>query len=270
MQLNEIEALFQKLWPVEGAEDWDAPGFCLSVPLEVSHVLLTVDVTGAVVAEAEQLGAQLILAHHPFLLRGTTNVNWDDLKGSVVQHALRAGISIYAAHTNADVVVDGVSDTLAKSLELHDAKPLVGDLTVGHGRVGYLAAAITLGELTQRLASLLPFSARGIVATGNPERLVQNIALCGGAGDSFIEAAYGSGADVYITSDLRHHVALDAINRPRADQPFSLIDVSHWAAESLWLQTAQNQLRQQAPDLQFSISTVVTDPWTFSVNRSGE
>ena len=270
MQLDEIESVFERLWPVYGAEDWDAPGFCVAVPADITRVLLAIDVTGAVVAEAERLGAQLILAHHPFLLRGTANVNWDDLKGSVIQHALRAGVSIYAAHTNADIVKNGVSDTIAQRLGLKDPRPLVGDQGVGHGRIGHLAEPTSLRQLAETLAHLLPFSPRGITATGDPDHQVQTIALCGGAGDAFIETAFNSGADVFITSDLRHHVALDASTRPRADQPFALIDVSHWAAESLWLESAENQLKLEAPDVAFSISEVVTDPWSFSINRSAE
>jgi dinuclear metal center YbgI/SA1388 family protein len=270
MQIHELEAIFEELWPSAGAEEWDAPGFSVSIPSEVSKVLLSVDVTGAVVAEAEKLGAQLIVAHHPLLLRGTNNVNWDDLKGNVLQHAIRSGISIYAAHTNADIVENGVSDTIAKTIGLHDVRPLFGEGNIGHGRIGHFDRAITLRELAQLLASVLPFSPRGVVATGNPDSEVQTVALCGGAGDSFIENAFESGADVYITSDLRHHVALDAISRPRADQPMHLIDISHWASESLWLEVAREALQEAAPSIEFEISQVVTDPWSFSINRSAE
>lgn len=270
MQIHELEAIFEELWPGSGAEDWDAPGFSVSIPVDVSKVLLSVDVTGAVVAEAEKVGAQLILAHHPLLLRGTTNANWDDLKGSVLQHAIRAGICIYAAHTNADIVENGVSDTIARTIGLNDVRPLVGEGKIGHGRIGHFDRAISLKELAQLLASVLPFSPRGVSATGGPECRVQTVALCGGAGDSFIQAAFDSGADVYITSDLRHHVALDAISRPRADQPMHLIDISHWAAESLWLESARGALQSVAPGVEFEISQVVTDPWAFSINRSAQ
>ena len=95
---------------------------------------------------------------------------------------------------------------------------------------------------------------------------MSRIALCGGAGDSFIGNAQASGVDVYVTSDLRHHVALDATLNPTYPR-FSLVDISHWAAESLWLEVAKSQLERVLPEVEFEISELVTDPWSFSINR---
>ena len=267
--LDDLEKTMQALWPVEHAEDWDAPGFSLSVPGEVNRVLLSVDLTGAVLAEAIEKKCQLVISHHPFLLKGISDVNWDSLKGSVLQTAIRAGVSIYAAHTNADVAVDGVSDSLAKAFDLVDVTPLVpitSDSKLGHGRIGHLAREISLKEFAILVAEALPFTARGVSVSGNPDAPVSTIALCGGAGDSFMQVALQSGADVYVTSDLRHHVTLDASSTPR-HEPFALVDISHWAAESLWLESAKSMLASAHPDVAFDISEVVTDPWTFSINR---
>lgn len=271
--IEAVTEVLDSLWPPSGADDWDAPGFSVNFPSEISKILLAVDVTGAVVAEAEEMGAELIVAHHPFLLRGTQNVNWDDLKGNVLQHAIRAGISIYSAHTNADIVENGVSDILAKSLGLLDVRPLVASQSNpnhGHGRIGHLKSVTTLEELASKLAAVLPFTARGVAAAGSPNNQISTVAVCGGAGDAFIKDAFESGADVYITSDLRHHPTLDAISRPRAEQSMALIDISHWAAESLWLPVASEQMRAQLSGVEVSISKVVTDPWDFSINRSSE
>ncbi len=265
---SKIAYAAQSLWPQELAEDWDAPGFALHIPSEVKRVLLTVDVTGAVVAEASEKSCQMVVSHHPFLMKGADNINFDDLKGAVLQQSVRWGISLFAAHTNADIVDRGVSATLASALGLHGQFPLVSgtDTNVGHGRIGYLETPITLEQLASQLAELLPFSARGVLVAGDPESLVSTVSLCGGAGDSFLEAAFTSGADVYITSDLRHHPALDAVSRPRST-PFACIDISHWAAESLWLRVAAEQLGELVPDVEFVISEVTTDPWVFSINR---
>jgi dinuclear metal center YbgI/SA1388 family protein len=261
----------EKLWPLSYAEEWDAPGFSVHMPSEISRVLLSVDITGAVVAEAAQKGCQLVLSHHPFLLRGTSNVNFDDLKGSVLQAAVSAGISLYSAHTNADVVERGVSDTLARGLGLRDVMPLsaTDESDTGHGRLGRLEQEVSLKEFAAKLAELLPFSPRGVQVAGDPDQIVSTVALCGGAGDSFIHDAFESGADVYITSDLRHHVTLDAISRPR-HSAFACIDVSHWAAESLWLSVAASQLSAQLEDVEFVLSEIVTDPWVFSINRGNQ
>jgi dinuclear metal center YbgI/SA1388 family protein len=265
---SKVASAADRLWPRELAEDWDAPGFALHIPGGVERVLLSVDVTGAVVAEAAAKSCQMIISHHPFLMRGTQNINFDDLKGSVIQQAIHSGVSLFAAHTNADVVSRGVSATLAAAIGLEGQVPLVAgaESKIGHGRIGYLRTSITLKELAARLAELLPFTARGVLVSGDPDAQISTIALCGGAGDSFLDAAFDSGADVYITSDLRHHPALDAVSRPRT-RPFACIDISHWAAESLWLPSAAEQLSELVPDVEFLISEVTTDPWVFSINR---
>lgn len=270
--LLDLAHTLQTLWPAEHADEWDAPGFSLSIPGEVERVLLSVDLTGAVLAEATEKGCQLVFSHHPFLLKPVSDVNWDSLKGSLLQQAVRAGVSIYAAHTNADVAIEGVSDTLARALGLVDIEPLVAlakNGTLGHGRLGRLASQITLREFGVVVAEAIPFTARGVAVAGNPDALVSKIAVCGGAGDSFLQNALDAGADVYVTSDLRHHVTLDAIATTRK-QPFALVDISHWAAESIWLTSAQEKLTSAHPDISFTISEVVTDPWTFSINRGTE
>jgi len=270
--LHDLEQAFQNLWPNEQADTWDTPGFSVAIPGEVTGVLLSVDFTGAVLAEAIAKDCQLVFSHHPFLLKGVTDINWDGLKGSLLQKAVKADVSIFAAHTNADVAIDGVSDTLAQAFGLIDSRPLVPLTTqqhLGHGRIGHLEHEITLKELAVLIAEALPFTARGVAVSGNPDQLISTVALCGGAGDAFVENALKAGADVYVTSDLRHHVALDAVSVPR-HQPFAMIDISHWAAESLWLAVAKERLRRVLPQVDFKISEVVTDPWTFSINRGTE
>jgi putative NIF3 family GTP cyclohydrolase 1 type 2 len=100
--------------------------------------------------------------------------------------------------------------------------------------------------------------------------MIETVAVVGGAGDSFIPAAAQSGADLFITSDLRHHVVLDAVSAPT--NPLALIDISHFAAESLWLKPTQITLSKMIPEVSFVISQISTDPWSMSVQgrRSSE
>ncbi len=267
IELAGLSATFESLWPKAGAESWDAPGFVATHTNPITGVLLTVDVTGAVLAEAKAKNCNLVVAHHPFLLRGTTDVNHDSLKGAVLQAAIKSDISVFSAHTNADIVANGVSDAIAKKLGLTDIEPLVvtspGE---GHGRVGRLSKTLELKQFAALVAEVLPFSARGVSVAGDPDQLVENVALCGGAGDSFIGEAMATGADVYLTSDLRHHVTLDAVSAPRSKK-FALIDVSHWAAESLWLELAATSISHAHPGLTVHVSEVVTAPWVFAINR---
>ena len=267
IKLTSLTSTFETLWPSDGAESWDSPGFVTSHESPISGVLLAVDVTGAVLAEALAKGCNLVLAHHPFLLKGATEVRHDSLKGSVLNFAIKNEIAIFAAHTNADIVEDGVSDVLAKKLGLSHVSPLVETKPgQGHGRIGRLAQPLSLEAFATRVAELLPFSARGVSVAGDPDQMIETVALCGGAGDAFIPNALASNADVYLTSDLRHHPTLDAVTTPRSAK-FALVDVSHWAAESLWLETAASLIASRHTELNIQLSDVVTDPWVFSINR---
>jgi putative NIF3 family GTP cyclohydrolase 1 type 2 len=103
---------------------------------------------------------------------------------------------------------------------------------------------------------------------GNAETSISRVALCGGAGDAFLSAAIDAEADVYVTSDLRHHPVQDALEQARASsKQFSLVDISHWAAESLWLSVAAKQLADLVSDVKFVVSDLRTDPWEFAVTQ---
>ena len=268
-RLRDLIDAFESLWPLAGAESWDAPGLvCGDQESEVSRVLLSVDVTGELVAEAAGR-FDLILAHHPFLMKGVSSVSESTAKGRTLTSAIRADLAIYSAHTNADIVEDGVSASLALLLGVTNATPLVKvDELVGHGRIGNLASKSTLGEFARLVARVLPATASGVRVAGNYEMQVGRIALCGGAGDSFISHAVSQNADVYLTSDLRHHVIQDAREDARLNggKP-AIIDVSHWASEWLWLNIAADKLREIFPHTTFEVSDLRTDPFDFVVTQ---
>lgn len=271
--LTELVSCFEQLWPIDKAEPWDKPGLTVgNLAQSVSKVLLGVDVTTEVIAEAKSLGCELIVSHHPVLLKGVNHLGEDQLKGELVTMAIRNSIALYSAHTNADIVTDGVSDTLARAIGLANSVPLVpvGESS-GHGRIGELAKPVTLADLAERIHNLLPATSAPVRVAGSLESLVRVVAVVGGAGDSFIPTAQQLDADVLVTSDLRHHVSLDAISDP--SKPLSLIDISHFAAESLWLAPAAQRLGELNPGLEFVVSKVLTDPWTLTIpgmsNREG-
>jgi putative NIF3 family GTP cyclohydrolase 1 type 2 len=131
--------------------------------------------------------------------------------------------------------------------------------------VGTLGAPTTLGRLARQLGELLPPTASGIRVSGDFDAQVSTIALCGGAGDSLLNEPLVLGADVYITSDLRHHPASEARENARVGGGPALIDVSHWASEWLWLDTAAQEIRSALPDVRVTVSELRTDPWDFAV-----
>src|SRR5690606_19922250 len=175
--------------------------------------------------------------------------------------------ALLTAHTNADVVESGTSAVLASRLGLQDAVPIVpGEVpSRGLGRVGRLEKPTTLGRLARALGDLLPPTASGVRVAGEYEQPVQTVAVCGGAGDSLLAEPAVVAADVYITSDLRHHPASEARENARITRGPALIDVSHWASEWLWLETAAAELRKALPGVTVTVSDLRTDPWDFTI-----
>ncbi len=273
--LADVIRIAHELWPLDGAAQWDAPGLVSGDgTAPVARIVLAVDAVSDTVDEAIELGADLLIAHHPLLLRGVTSVAEDRYKGSLLRRLIKADCALLTAHTNADVVIDGVSDVIARRLGLTDAVAIdpgasgTRDPRVGIGRVGTLAQPTTLGHLAHTVAALLPATAGGVRVSGEYDALVQSVALCGGAGDSLLARPAVVASDVYITSDLRHHPASEAREQARlAGRGPALIDVSHWASEWLWLESAAAQLRLALPGVEVVVSEINTDPWNFIITQ---
>ena len=272
--LAEVVEVLEDAYPLAWAEPWDRPGLVLGErDAEVRSVLLAVDPTLAVARAAIADGHQLLVTHHPLLLRGASFLPADDGKGAVVTALLRAGVGLWCGHTNVDRSTLGTVGAWIRALDLQQARPLGGpaageeaahgSVRFGLGAVGELPAPTTVGALAERIATLVPATARGILRTGDPGRVVRTVAVCPGAGDSFLSDAAASGADVYVTSDLRHHPALEHLESAADPSRVpALVDVPHAASEALWLPLAQELLRTAVPGLAVHVSAGVSDPWT--------
>ncbi|HWL02329.1 MAG TPA: Nif3-like dinuclear metal center hexameric protein [Microbacteriaceae bacterium] len=268
----ELAAAAESLWPVAGAEAWDAVGLVSGDPeAPVERVLLAVDAVADTVDEAIEIGADLLLTHHPLLLRGVTTVAADRYKGSIISRLIKADCALLTAHTNADVVDDGTSGALAAKLGLQHLAPIDPDAFGGGiGRVGDLPESTTLGRFASLVAAALPPTAGGVRVSGSYVRPVRRVAVCGGAGDAYLSAAAVLAADVYVTADLRHHPAQEAREQALLTGGPALIDVSHWASEWLWLENAATALRAALPEIEFIVSELRTDPWDFAVLSGGD
>jgi dinuclear metal center YbgI/SA1388 family protein len=168
------------------------------------------------------------------------------LRGRVVRTML-------AAHPYEEPAYDVV--------ELADSR----QAATGTGRIGTVPGT-TLGEFAASVAAALPETAHGVRVGGSPDRPVRRVAVCGGAGDFLLDTVAGTDADVYVTSDLRHHPAGEFLEK---DGP-ALVDVTHWAAEWTWLPVVEARLRAAlgrggGDTVETRVSTIRTDPWQFRV-----
>jgi dinuclear metal center YbgI/SA1388 family protein len=369
--LADVVSAIEHLYPPRWADEWDAVGLAVGdLASDVRSVLFAVDPVQAVADEAIERKVDLLVVHHPLLLRAVSSVSTDSPKGQVVHDLISHGIALYVAHTNADSPSHGVSESLAFALGLDDVRPLVADrsdpldkivsfvphgrvqrvidamagagagsigdydrcafladgegtfrpgpvsnpaigtrgeievvaetriemvlprdrrdavvealqrahpyeepafdvfemagwaVDRGAGRIGSLRHPTSLGEFADEVAGAIPATAAGVRVSGDLDREVGRIAVAGGAGDFLLDAARASDADVYVTSDLRHHPASEFREHP--DAP-ALIDIPHWAAEWTWLPVVQDALAavldRRGLAVKSEVSRLCTDPW---------
>lgn len=253
----EVFAALNRNYPMQLTEPWDSSGvICGSWQANVSKILIAVDITSELLDEAADIGAECIVTHHPLVLPRHSIIN-DAWKFRLMARANAFDIALMNAHTNADNARPGVSDALAARIGLLETDALVPtdlDAVTGTGRIGRLTTPMSLGQLVSVMNQAVPgANAR---TNANPETFVSTVALCGGAGDSLLGLVRETDADVYITSDLRHHPVLE--HQQSGGCP--LIDIEHSAAESAWLPELSTVLSRDL-GVQVAVSKLSTSAW---------
>ncbi|XBH20222.1 Nif3-like dinuclear metal center hexameric protein [Jonesiaceae bacterium BS-20] len=281
--LDVVLGALDKLYPPRLAEGWDKIGLSIGRRQDpVRKILFAVDPVACVVDEAIAWGADLIVTHHPFFFTAVNSVSGDTDRGEIVHRLIQAECALFSAHTNADSAARGVNGALADLLGLVDTEPLVpakdpadAAAGLGLGRVGKLVEPVTLGDFATVVADRLPKVAQGVRVAGDLGAMVQTVAVLGGSGESLAKAAAQAQADVYVTSDMKHHGALDLVaefehaaalagNR-RGGRPY-LVDTAHYASESPWLKYGAEDLAKELENdgyvVEVKVCEINTDPWT--------
>ena len=224
MKVKDIIKVVEEFAPLSIQEGWDNSGLCVGSPEdEVTSVLLALDCTPALVDEAIACGADMIVTHHPLIFSGLKKISPDDMIGEAVIKAIRAGISIYAAHTNADKVIEGVSGAMAAKLGLRNVAILDedGDGT-GLGVVGDLPQPMTSEEALALVKE--KFGLKVVKSSAPISAMISRVAMCGGSGGSLIGAARKSGAQLYISGDISYHNFF-------TPEGFMIMDIGHYESE---------------------------------------
>lgn len=373
--LRDVTELMDRMYSPSWADDWDAVGLVCGDPDQpVRRIMLAVDPAPVVAAEARAWGADLLVVHHPLLLKPVHTVAADSPKGRVLHDLIKAGCALFTAHTNADAPTAGVNEALAHALgveaqeviapdtgeardklvtfvpredadtvrsaitaagagsigdydsctftsegegrfrPLDGAQPVIGQIgevevvgevriesvvprarrrqvvqamrdahpyeepafdvlelvdvptsqrARGAGRIGVLSEPLSLAQFADKVHAVLPATAHGVRVAGDPQRRIATVAVTSGSGDFLLETVLRTDADVYVTSDLRHHRAGEFLEHGGP----ALVDVSHWAAEWMWLPVLEQSLRSglnaEGDTVETRVSTTCTDPWSF-------
>ena len=223
-----IEFLDAELHP-EYQEDYDNAGFLLGNPeAECNGVLVAVDVTDAVIEEAREKGANLIVTHHPMIFGGVKRITPKDATGRHIIKLIKNDMAVYAAHTNLDNLKDGVNGILAQVLgltECHILRQMAGQPSpeVGAGMVGSLPYPMPTQAFLEQVKVCLGLPILRVSDMASP--VVSRVAICGGAGSFLIGDAIRQNADIYLTGDMKYH------DFQRAEGRITLVDIGHFESE---------------------------------------
>ena len=254
MELATFCACMERIAPRELALDFDNVGLLVEPDHpEIKKVLLALDCTAVTAREAVDLGADLLVTHHPQFFHGVKSIGFSSPVTGAAALLLRHGIGHFAAHTNLDAAQGGVNDTLAGLLGLTDIRPIPPE---NIGRVGVLPSPMKLSALVETCNDLL--HSHGAY-TGDPDTLVSRVAVLGGAGGGDIEYAQAAGAEAYLTGEAKHSQILEAKERG-----LPLILCGHYETERVVLKSLLDRLQILAPDVQYTITLREKAPLLFS------
>ena len=258
IKVNDVYEFLKTVAPLEMAVETDNIGFLVGTGnTEVSKILVCLDITGDVISEALEIGAQVIVAHHPifFSLKTVTDA---DITGKKIVRLLSGGISAICMHTNLDATRGGVNDALAVAVgiadEAREAEPLSDSIRldsgeiVSLGRVGYLKEACPMPMYLERLKKALNVNGLRYFDAG---RDVYKIAISSGAGGGEWDNAVKSGCDTFVTADIKYHMFLDA-----KELGINIIDGGHYNTENLVIDVLAEKLGAAFPDAEVAVSKI--------------
>ena len=266
MQQHKLIAILEEAAPPEFAAEWDKSGIQVaSARPEIAHLAVSLDPTPDAVAEAAAAGADMLLTHHPLTLR-PRYPDALDIYQRTLSLLFSHDMPLYAAHTTLDANPDGPAAWLPDELGLSGRRFLEvtgvarradgTERTGGFGCVGDLPAPLSLPELARKLTALLPLERANAVARliGEAPAAIRRVAVCTGSGASLMDEARASGADLYITGDVKYHDALDLVSRNRlpSGAAFAVLDVGHFILEEEMTRRLVLVLARRLPDVRVS------------------
>ena len=233
MTIKEITDAIEQYAPLRLQEEWDNAGIQVGDPdAQVTGVLLCTDATERVVAEAVERGMNLVISHHPLIFHGLKKIMGRTPVERTVAMAIKNDITIYSAHTNMDSAWQGVSFRMAEKLGMTDVQfldandvPPYGEqesVTAGCGVIGNIEP-MPAREVLKKVKQA--FEVGAIRYSGDGDRMVSRVALCGGAGGFLLDKAVELGAQLYVTADMRYHDFLDNSQR------IVVADIGHYESE---------------------------------------
>ena len=245
--VQQIYEEMQRIAPLALAESWDNPGLLVDCGGEVSRVLVTLDITPEVVAEAAAKQCTVIVAHHPVIFDPLRRVTAEDAPAMLLQN----GISAICMHTNLDAAPGGVNDVLADLLRIENRR----DFADNCGRIGTLNVPTTAQQLAETCSRMLHTHCKFVEA----DHPVEKLAEVSGAGGSYLQQAIDEGADCLVTGEAAHHIAILA-----KQKGVGLVVAGHWGTEHPVVFALADALTERLPkEVTVAPSLADVDPYSY-------
>ncbi len=260
-KILDISNALEEVAPLSLQESYDNAGLIIGDPsLEVIGILLCIDSTEAVIDEAIAKKCNLIIAHHPIIFQGLKKINSSHYVDKTVVKAIKNDIAIYASHTNLDNVLDGVNKKIAEKLKLTNTKILQSktiDQNIGAGMIGKLTGEMNEKTFIEYVKEMM--SLKAIRHSPFISRKIQNVAVCGGSGSFLIKQAIKTGADVFVSADIKYHDFFEANGQ------ILLLDIGHYESERFTIEIFHQVLSEKFPNIALQFSAVNTNPINYSI-----
>lgn len=255
MKLKDIIDYMENWTPIGLIDNWDNTGFQIgSEEKDIKDILIALDLDEYTLKIAIEGKFDLIITHHPIIFKPLNSIISTNPKEKLILDIIKNDIAVYNAHSNLDLAIGGVSDELAKVLNINNASILkevsnkeINGVTkeYGYGRIGEIDE-ISLKCFIKMLKQKLDIE--NLVLYGDIDKTIKTVALCGGSGSEFIEDAVKKKADIYITGDIKYHEAQYAY-----EMDLALIDVGHFHSENIILPVIKKYLEKRFKSLNIEI-----------------
>lgn len=255
-KVKDLARCIEDFAPRSLQESYDNAGLQVGDPdMEVTAVLLSLDITPEILQEAIDRECNLIVSHHPLIFKGLKNLTGENPIQRTVIEAIRKGIAIYSAHTNLDSAWNGVSHEIARRLDIKDVEildPNENNPKAGLGVIGTITPLPKI-EFLRKIKDT--FNVRALrYSAQSPALVIRRVAVCGGSGASLISTAIRRGADILVTGDVKYH------DFTSFDSEILIADIGHYESELCSRDILANIIRESFPELVVYLSDTESNP----------
>lgn len=260
MNVRDIAEAIEKVAPLQWQDDFDNAGLQVGEAGQgVDAVLVCLDVTEDVLVEAAKKGCNMVVSHHPLIFNPLRQVAGLTYQQRCVAKAIKSDIAVYAAHTNLDNAKCGVNYVIAKKIGLSSLEFLQPKIEgqCGSGVVGLLKKPVEEAEFLAKLKTA--FGIEDLQHSGLKGRVIEKVALCGGAGSFLIPAAVEAGADAFVTGEISYHTYFDA-DGAFGGHGILLAEMGHYESEKFTIDLLSEIISSAFPTLRVEKIELLTDP----------